>query len=55
MHGEVLLRQRCGLRQGDKNTPIFTPKHRRNEDDDGSVVVTGSLTDSHPGGLVLKQ
>ncbi len=52
MHGEVLLRQCCGLQEGDKHTHIFTHKHTQNprSDDEceGSVVVMASLTESDP-------
>lgn len=50
MHGEVLLRQSCGLEEGDTHKQIFTHKHKENprsdDESDGSVVVMASLTES---------
>lgn len=51
MHGEVLLRQCCGLQEGDKHMQIFTHKHTPNPRSDGSVVVMASLTERDPWGF----
>lgn len=53
MHGEVLLRQCCGLQEGDKHRQIFTHKHTQNPGSDGSVVVMASLTENNPSGFAL--
>lgn len=57
MHGEVLLRQCCGLHEGDKHTHIFTHKHTQNprsgDESVGSVVVMASLTVNNPWGFAL--
>lgn len=51
MHGEVLLRQCCGLEEGDTHTNRYlhtnTSKNPRSDDEpDGAVVVMASLTKS---------
>lgn len=46
MHGEVLLRQCCGLQEGDRNRHLHT--NVPNPRSDGSLVVMASLTESDP-------
>lgn len=48
MHGEVLLRQCCGLEEGDKHTNIYTDytKNPSSDESDESLVVMASLTAS---------